>query len=41
MRCPWSAVWEMTALEFLNMLAYRKDKDEAQRIALEQWKRRH
>ena len=31
----------MTALEFLNILAYARDKDERDRKAIEDWKRRH
>ncbi len=27
MRCEWDKVWRMPALEFLNVLAYRKDRD--------------
>ena len=30
MRCSWDAVWDKPAVEFLNVLAYRKDKDAAQ-----------
>ena len=31
----------MTALEFLNILAYRKDLDEKRKRDLEEWKRTH
>lgn len=31
----------MTALEFLNMLSYRRDKAEEERKQLEQWKATH
>ena len=40
-RCSWDAVWEMTALEFLNILAYRKDKTEKEKADIERWKRRN
>ena len=40
-RCPWDAVWVMPALQFLNVLAYRKDKDEWEAEAMERWKRSH
>ena len=32
---------EKPAIEFLNILAYRKDKDEKQRADVERWKRTH
>ena len=41
MRCSWDVVWDKTAVEFLNVLAYRKDKDTAEKEALEKWKRSH
>lgn len=41
MRCPWDAVWDKPAVEFLNTLAYRKDKDRAERAAAERWRRTH
>jgi hypothetical protein len=31
----------MTALEFLNILAYRKDKAEKEKEEIEKWKRRN
>ena len=39
-RCPWSEVWQMSALEFLNLLAYAKDKAERRRREIEAWRRR-
>lgn len=27
-RAPWDTVWKMTAIEFLNILSYRHDRDE-------------
>ena len=40
-RCSWDEVWQMSALEFLNILAYRKDKMEKEKAELEQWRQRH
>lgn len=40
-RCPWDAVWQMSAMEFLNILAYRKDKIAKEKEDLEKWKRSH
>lgn len=40
-RCAWAEVWRMPVLEFLTVLAYRKDKDERERRELEEWKRKH
>jgi hypothetical protein len=41
MRCSWDDVWNKPALEFLNVLAYRRDKDEAEREAITKWKKQH
>ena len=41
MRCSWDVVWDKPAMEFLNTLAYRKDKDRKEKEALERWKRTH
>ena len=30
-----------SAVEFLNILAYRKDKNEEEKRKLDEWKRRH
>lgn len=40
-RCSWDDVWRMTALEFLNILSYRKDKLEKQKRDIEAWKQRN
>ena len=40
-RCSWDEVWVMTAIEFLNILAYRKDKAEKEKADIERWKRRN
>lgn len=37
----WSVIWAMSALEFLNILCYLKDKEERDKQALEAWKRKH
>lgn len=37
-RCSWDDVWQMSALEFLNILSYRKDKKEKDKQDLERWK---
>ena len=41
MRCSWDAVWGMTAIEFLNVLAYRKDRDAQEREAIRQFELQH
>ena len=41
MRGSWDDVWNKPALEFLNVLAYRHDKDEAEREAITKWKKQH
>ena len=41
MLCSGDAVWDKPAVEFPNVLAYRKDKDAAEKEALEKWKRTH
>lgn len=41
MRIPWSQVFAMPALEFLNMICYRKDKAEEERRQIEQWKKQN
>ena len=38
-RCSWDDVWQMSAIEFLNILAYRNDKIEKDKADLEKWKR--
>lgn len=41
LRCPWDDVWRLPAIEFLNLLAYRKDKGEKEKADIEQWKKTH
>lgn len=40
-RCSWDDVWQMAAIEFLNILAYRKDKTAKEKEDIERWKRRN
>ena len=40
-RSPWDAVWRMTAMEFFGILSYARDREERDRKAIEDWKRRH
>lgn len=41
MRCSWGEVWAMPAVQFLNILAYRRDKDAKEKDAIERWKKTH
>ena len=41
LRCPWETVWGMSAIEWLNILAYRQDKMQWEKEAMERWKRTH
>ena len=41
LRCSWDDVWGKPALEFLNILAYRRDRDAKEKDAVERWKRTH
>lgn len=41
MRESWSTVYEMPVIEFLNILAYRNDKNEKMRSEQEKWRRTH
>lgn len=40
-RCSWDEVMRWTAIEFLNILSYRKDKIAKEKQELEEWKRTH
>lgn len=40
-RCNWEEVFRMGAVEFLNLICYKRDKVEKQRQDLEKWKRTH
>lgn len=39
LRCEWDKVWRMSVLEFLNIIAYRKDKAEEDKKQIERWKK--
>ena len=41
LRSSWADVWVMPAQEFLNIYAYRKDRDAAEKAALDEWKAQH
>ena len=41
MRCSWDEVWTKPALEFLNVLAYRKDRDQREKEATDRFIRTH
>lgn len=40
-RISWDDVTRMTAMEFLNILSYRKDKSASEKAELERWKNTH
>jgi len=40
-RCPWEAVFEMKALEFLNILCYRAEKLKKQDADAKKWEMTH
>ena len=40
-RCSWEEVMRWSAIEFLNILSYRKDKIEKEKKDIEEWKRTH
>ena len=41
MRTSWDAVFHLAALEFLNVLSYRRDKQAKEKAEIERWKRQH
>lgn len=41
MRVDWDRVYKMPALEFLNVICYRKDKAVEDRRALDEWKKKN
>lgn len=41
MRQSWDSVFRMPALEFLNVVAYRRDKAEEEKRQIEKWKKRN
>lgn len=40
-RCSWDDVYQMPVLQFLNILAYRKDKIAHEKAEIDRWKRTH
>ena len=40
-RCSWEEVMRWTAIEFLNILSYRKDKIAKEKEDIEKWKMTH
>ena len=41
MRRDWDTVFKMSILEFLNVIAYRRDKAEEDKRQIELWKKRN
>lgn len=41
MRVSWDAVFDKPAIEFLNVLSYRRDLDAAKKEEIERYKRTH
>lgn len=41
MLIDWDRVYQMPAIEFLNVICYIKDKTEDERRELEKWQRKH
>jgi hypothetical protein len=41
MRCSWDDIFAKPAVEFLNVLSYRRDRDAAEKEAIERYKRTH
>ena len=41
MRCSWQEVFDMPALEFLNVIAYRIDRNAKDKRDIELYKRTH
>lgn len=41
MRTSWDAIFDKPAVEFLNVLAYRRDRDAAEKEAMRRWKLTH
>lgn len=41
MRCSWDDVWAKPVIEFLNVLAYRRDKAARDKAEIEKWQKRH
>lgn len=41
MRIPWSEVFKMQVLEFLNVNCYIRDKNNYEKEQMEKWRRTH
>ncbi len=41
MRCSWQEVFDMPALEFLNVISYRIDRNAKDKAEIEMFKRTH
>ena len=41
MRTEWDKVYNMPAMEFLNVVSYIKDKTEEEKREIEKWKKRN
>lgn len=41
MRCPWREVFDMPAVEFLNVISYRIDRNAHEKAEIERFKRTH
>lgn len=41
MRTDWDTVYRMSAIEFLNVICYIRDKTEEERAAMEKWQKKH
>lgn len=40
-RCSWDDIFAKSAMEFLNILCYRKDKIAKEKEDMDKWKRTH
>ena len=40
-RSPWDVVWDMSCVEFLNLLCYRNDKGTHEEEVARKWKEAH
>lgn len=41
MRCSWQAVFDMPAIEFLNVIAYRIDRNAKEKREIELYQKTH
>lgn len=39
MRCSWDEVLAKPAIEFLNVIGYRRDKQAREKASIEKWKK--